>query len=130
MNKENTQKLLTDFPELYSAQGGLFHYFGFQCGDGWFQIIYDLSIEITATAKQAGATSPVACQVKEKFGGLRFYVSAPGVDIESAMDKAYEKAWVTCEKCGAPGAIIHGRWSRVRCAPCDLEDQKDLIKGA
>lgn len=127
MNKENTQKLLADFPVLYCANG-LFHDFGFQCGDGWFQLIYELSNEITVIATETNSPLPVVSQVKEKFGELRFYCNKNTDGIKTALNKATRKSSVTCEKCGSQGKLILGRWSRVRCEPCDLEDQQDLIK--
>jgi len=69
MNKFYTQKLITDFPDLYS-----YYYdnstplvpivFGFECGDGWFDIIYSLSKKISKLDPNCKAL-----QVKEKFGG-------------------------------------------------------------
>ena len=55
--------------------------FGFECGDGWFQLIYDLSASIEDIALQLKNDGfpeerlPAVFQVKEKFGGLRFYVN-------------------------------------------------------
>lgn len=130
MNKENAQKLLNDFPGLYRPSDGFFNEYVFQCDDGWFQLIYDLSSEITAAAKnKVEVPFPMVMQVKEKFGGLRFYVNSNKLNIDAAIEKAEEKSLITCEKCGSPGKIRSGSWSRVRCEPCDLEDQKDLIKG-
>lgn len=47
MNQQFTQKLYKDFPLLYSDKNKPLSMslmgFGFECGDGWFQIIYDLS---------------------------------------------------------------------------------------
>ena len=73
MNKENTQKLLTDFPKLYEqyywSPQETSMYRGFDCGDGWFDLIYQLSKKLSAIYPNVRAV-----QVKEKFGGLRFYV--------------------------------------------------------
>lgn len=50
-------------------------YFGFDCGDGWFQLIYDLSAAIETIAQNMKDTGiseerlPSVFQVKEKFGG-------------------------------------------------------------
>ena len=58
---------------------------------------------------------PVAVQVKEKFGGLRFYVQA-------ATDKHYQfisfaevMSYRTCEECGAPGKTYTDGWHRTMC---------------
>jgi len=58
---------------------------------------------------------PVAVQVKEKFGGLRFYVQA-------ATDKHYQfisfaevMSYRTCEDCGAPGKTYTDGWHTTLC---------------
>jgi hypothetical protein len=45
---------------------------GFQCGDEWFQLIDLTCTALMREAKVYGAPMPVATQVKEKFGSLRF----------------------------------------------------------
>jgi hypothetical protein len=103
MNKENTQKLMNDFPALYrgaiTKEGERFSCmsFGFSCGDGWFRLIYDLSVAIEQEAREAGLDPksedwPKALQVKEKLATLRFYcqTGTPDecVDKEWAIEKA------------------------------------------
>lgn len=45
---------------------------GFQCGDGWFWLIDLACAALMREAELYGAPMPVATQVKEKFGSLRF----------------------------------------------------------
>lgn len=45
----------------------------------------------------------VAIQVKEKFGGLRFYFSGGDDWIDGAVAMAESMSYRTCEVCGAPG---------------------------
>lgn len=50
--------------------------FGWECGDGWYPVLRDLSYDIEALNIQHFYNYGVyaeASQVKEKFGGLRFY---------------------------------------------------------
>lgn len=57
----------------------------------------------------------VASQVKEKFGGLRFYVEG-GDDVTSAMiDMAESLSVVTCEECGSPGRQRGAGWIVTLC---------------
>lgn len=57
----------------------------------------------------------VAVQVKEKFGGLRFYIDG-GDDIVYAMiGMAESMSVVTCETCGSPGRQRSGGWIRTLC---------------
>lgn len=66
--------LVSRYPSLYRDYGGDIRQtcmgWGFSCGDGWYYIIDDLSFKITQIDKDKRV---VADQVKEKFGGLRFY---------------------------------------------------------
>jgi hypothetical protein len=50
MNIENTQKLLTTYPFLYRE---LIEW-GFECGDGWFDLVWQLSAEIESAAYLEG----------------------------------------------------------------------------
>lgn len=117
MNKDLTELLWNSFPRLYrgrflSIQESLIP-FGFDCGDGWFQIIWDLSVELDKLGCQA-------TQVKEKYGGLRFYYGNPPNVSYTITDKlvteAEKKAAVTCEITGKPGRLVsHHGWYMVRC---------------
>lgn len=69
MNVKNTKKLYNDFPKLYkghkkSIRESLMP-FGFMCEDGWFDLIYNLSKEITKLDPKGEVE---AVEVKEKFG--------------------------------------------------------------
>ena len=74
-------------------------------------------------------------QVKEKFGGLRFY-TARAHDQETAdtLDKmcreAEEAAEKTCEFCGAPGHPREGGWIKTLCNACDAKREQDYIAAA
>lgn len=113
MNKENTEKLFEDFPKLYGQDNDLeYHdgmHWGFECGDGWFDLIYELSEQLS---KISGAQ---ATQVKEKFGTLRFYMYGHSDKIRAFIDKAEVKSANTCDVCGLPGKLRGDGWLRVRC---------------
>ena len=47
---------------------------GCDCGDGWLNLIDDLCEKLQSQTDKHGAPQLEALQVKEKFGGLRFYV--------------------------------------------------------
>jgi len=129
MEKELDKKLCADFPNLYRQRvlpmSETCMCWGFP-GDGWFDIIYRLSAALEKL--DAGI---VAVQVKEKFGGLRFYVK--GVR-QSAMEEAHRLIGVaegeaarTCEACGKPGEIRFGGWTKVRCDEC--QERYDAKRG-
>jgi hypothetical protein len=58
---------------------------------------------------------PTAVQVKEKFGGLRFYTNG-ATDIQDAYITFAEMISVrTCEVCGKPGKRTSDGWIRTLC---------------
>jgi hypothetical protein len=58
---------------------------------------------------------PVAVQVKEKFGGLRFYVQAATDKHWSYINFAESMSYRTCEECGAPGKTYTDGWHTTLC---------------
>jgi len=58
---------------------------------------------------------PVAVQVKEKFGGLRFYVQAATDKHYSYISFAESMSYRTCESCGADGKTYTDGWHTTLC---------------
>jgi hypothetical protein len=120
MTEENTKKLMElgkDFihpdPEL---QKNLMA-FGFECGDGWFNLLYQLIEDIKKTNPPEGFE---IFQVKEKFGGLRFYTDGSTYEIENLIETAENKSVTICERCGADAETkkIKG-WYTTICEDCE-----------
>jgi len=126
---------------------------GFECGDGWYNIIDILCGLLTSDYRQAksryesikdkvdqpqweGSKNiitqekidetkakldeetlkvPVAVQVKEKFGGLRFYVNGATDKHWSYINFAESMSYRTCEDCGAPGKTYTDGWHTTLC---------------
>lgn len=89
---------------------------GFSCEDGWFDLIDRLCADIQAAVAK-GATQPVAAQVKEKLGELRFYVDGRADPaIRALIDEASECSGKVCEVCGRPGRLmLDGGWVHAAC---------------
>lgn len=84
----------------------------FDCGDGWFRILWDLGKDLEPIR---GVTAE---QVKEKFGGLRFYVN-DDEQAGPAIRTAETRSLRTCEQCGSPGSqSTTGGWIRTLCTKC------------
>lgn len=60
-------------------------------------------------------------QIKEKFGGLRFYYDGGDDHIQGLVDMAEVWASSTCEMCGKPGQSRHGGWIKTLCDEHDAE---------
>ena len=57
----------------------------------------------------------VAAQVKEKFGGLRFYVNGANEEHYNYISFAENMSYRTCEKCGNPGKLYTNGWHTTLC---------------
>lgn len=79
MKKELTEQLFNIAPVLYAGRhqpiSKNLMKFGFECGDGWFRPLEELSYDLEAVnfMMRPKGISVKATQVKEKFGTLRFY---------------------------------------------------------
>jgi hypothetical protein len=125
MRDELERTLFTEFPDLYwtHTQGHSFSLMcqGFSVGDGWYNILYRLSAKIKSIVSSMPGEDPkkyYASQVKEKFGGLRFYMHNYTVEIEEAIREAEEEAARTCETCGNPGTLNEEGWLTTLCGEC------------
>lgn len=74
---------------------------------------------------------PVASQVKEKFGGLRFYVNGATEKHWNYISFAESMSYRICEVCGSPGKVHTNGWHRTLCdihaemEGRDLEEESD-----
>lgn len=69
---------------------------------------------------------PIAIQVKEKYGGLRFYVNRATVEHYNYIAFAGRMSYHTCEECGAPGKLYIDGWHRTLCnIHAEMEDRED-----
>lgn len=82
--------------------------------------------------KDAEAELPVASQVKEKFGGLRFYVDGGTKKHYAYISFAEAMSYTICEECGATQNVHQTTgWVRTICVPCaeknNLMDRLDTL---
>ena len=76
-------------------------------GPGWHSIVRPL-------VEYAQAHDLNIVQVKEKFGGLRFY-SAVDATLSAMVEVAEAQSVKTCEECGNPGKPRGGGWIKTLC---------------
>lgn len=92
--------------------------FGFAHGDGWFDLVWRLCerLEPVVAASQAELEGPFqVLQVKEKFGGLRFYPNYENESISTLIASAELESTQTCEVCGKPGKSRGTGWITTIC---------------
>ena len=93
----------TDRPPIISR-----HFFS--VSDGWLGIIKRLIEDLI----ELGWNKEI-CQVKEKFGGLRFYINNGSEDIFRRIRLAEDASYITCEKCGELGQLRGDGWISTLC---------------
>jgi len=139
---EFEKRITEKYPKLFSRPVG-----GFAISEGWWPIIESLCANIQGHIDHVikyrdillkdnpykhKISDPIdqatVSQIKEKFGGLRFYYEG-GDDIVDGMVRMAE-AWAdhSCEACGAPGNRDGSSgWIRTLCpthrAEADIQNQ-------
>lgn len=117
MEKELQEKIKNDFPDLCSEDKIPSAFvFGFMVGNGWFDLIYNLCKDISMIAPETKIA-----QVKEKFGGLRFYIYSGTDEVYKLIDKAEKESFTFCERCGKKGRLRGGSWLKTLCDDCNNE---------
>lgn len=85
-------------------------------GKGWHPLLWALCEELAGMGLPEGFR---VVQVKEKFGGLRFYVSGATREIRDVIDRAEACSYTVCERCGEPGTVRSNRsWILTLCDAC------------
>ena len=109
------QRMKEKYPKMFSQPYG-----GFAVGSGWWPIIESLCSNIQHYINWKNRESEVVPQVvvgqiKEKFGGLRFYYDGGDDRIHGMVSMAESWADRSCEECGNPGKSRRGSWIKTLC---------------
>lgn len=135
MRKELDDKLVTAFPNLYrnrhKSMMETCMCWGFDCDEGWFQIIWDLSEALEKEILKQPEDKRIYCsasQVKEKFGYLHFYIASGTDEMYRLINEAEQKSEVTCETCGAPGKTRGQGWYYTACEECEEKRETEREK--
>lgn len=114
------------FPAMFTGAYG-----GFAVGKGWWHIIETLCANIQshidwANRKEQVVPQVVVAQVKEKFGGLRFYYDGGDDNVHGMVRLAEAWADSSCETCGDKGKRRSGGWIRTLCDVHELDRQEKM----
>ena len=133
MNQDLEKKLVERWPSWFNIHGDIRHTvmpFGFECGDGWFVILWELCERIEPLIKKAEAEHGALAgshpdwypwhfevvQVKEKYPSLRFYTNGHPDAVDEHISWAEQQSCKTCEECGQPGIPEYrGGYYRTLC---------------
>lgn len=116
--RENRPKVEPKWPyELY----------GVECDKGWKDLYQPVLDYVTEYNKDKDGENKIEVhQVKEKFGGLRIYLSKYTPEIRKMIDEAEEKSYNTCEICGKhiKKPIVENHWIYPMCRNCFRKDEE------
>lgn len=128
MKQEFDEYLVKTYPEIFRDRHGdpmkTLMCFGFGCGDGWFDLIDTMCKAIQnhinfLRSNNKEIEQVVAAQVKEKFGGLRFYYEGGDDYVRGVVDLASHLSEKTCETCGSTTNIGKtSGWIKIMCEDC------------
>lgn len=128
MRKELDDLLCKRYPAIFAERNLPMQQtcmcWGFDHDDGWFALIDCLCHTIqNHLAQNLNVPQVVAEQVKEKFGGLRFYFKGGDAFTEGAVCLAEALSYRTCEVCGATVDVgqTHKGWVYTRCRTCSTK---------
>jgi hypothetical protein len=119
MSPDLTQKLLDKYPKLFSNQ----QFWGFECGDGWYDILDHLCGAIAEYTYNSDDL--YVDQIKEKFGRLRFYLSREDDVIHGMVSMAEYMSGQICETCGERGTMSTKGWM---VTLCDLHHEARIAR--
>jgi hypothetical protein len=104
------KELEEKYPKMFEHKYG-----GIATGPGWWPLVESLCQLIQQHCDHNECPQVVIEQVKEKFGGLRFYYQGGDEFIHGAVWLAESMSVQMCEECGAPGTRGGSGWVTTLC---------------
>lgn len=106
------EQLMLEYPDVFQGGGD---YPGVL--DGW---IREILFPLCAKLRELGIGPEFHVdQIKEKFGGLRFYASCETDEQYEAICAAERESYTVCELCGSRENVSSkGGWVKTFCEPC------------
>lgn len=119
------QKLKDKYPKLFENS------YGGSLGDGWNTLIDALCSHLQFNTDKNNYPQVRVTQLKEKFGGMRFYVEIDGgtseqcAAIHSVIHFAESYSYRVCETCGTTKNVgLTTGWLLTICKKCFNKEKK------
>jgi hypothetical protein len=111
------ETMKAEFPKMFDGRSLI----SFGVPEGWIPLVSLLFEYIQFHCDNSDCPQVVVKQVKEKFGGLRVYVSGGDAFIQGMITMAEGVSELTCLFCGHPGVHRPGLWIHTACDRCEEE---------
>src|SRR5579885_1144893 len=126
MSDDKYEQLIKDYPRTLSKVQ-----YGISCREGWFVLLRGICALIEYEIERLPVElqeQVYAVQIKQKFGGLRFYMEHSTPKIDGAIALAEELSNNTCEVCGSTNAGHKqvGGWIGTLCDEHHKTEQEAL----
>lgn len=123
MNPKLTKKLFERYPKIFNQKDQSIKRtamcLGIDCDDGWYMLIDKLCKCIQFHVDKNSHPQLEAVQVKEKFGGLRFYTNNADEYLAGHIDFAESMSMEICEICGSTKGVGQTvGWIKTICTKC------------
>jgi hypothetical protein len=126
-------ELITKYPKIFNPTIGQPYGMNWQVPDAWIPVIDILCGAIQKhidtfsrwSKEKEDWVKPqqVTCvQMKEKFGGLRFYINGGDEQVEGMISMAEHMCYNMCQHCGTRENLgVTGGWITICCKSCSEE---------
>ena len=147
MKKELQEKLFSKYPKLFRQKDltpqETAMCWGIGCGDGWYDLLdelcgeiqnhcaninRDIKYKLENSKSDEFVEEPItftceATQVKEKFGGLRFYTFGGDAFIDGAISLAESMSYRICSSCGNKKDTVVSDRGGIRAVCLNCQDK-------
>jgi hypothetical protein len=126
MDSQKTSELYEKFPHLYRERSAPLESsgmgWGFQCEDGWYKIIYDMSKKIQKLSGEGEFAPAISLVSKHEDGTLYVAVSNITPPVADIVTRATEQSRLTCELCSYSPAFLRAEANNleghIACGRC------------
>jgi len=123
MNLKLQEKLFEKYPKIFIEKDFPIEQsrmaWGIGCADGWYWLLDKLCAWLQSRANLEKRPVVTATQVKEKYGGLRFYYYGATEFEEGVIDFVEELSYEICEECGSTKNVVQTKgWIKTLCLSC------------
>ena len=110
MDSQKTNELYEKFPHLYRERTAPLESshmaWGFQCENGWYKIIYEMSKKIDKISTEGEHAPAISLVSRHEDGTLYVAVSNITPPVADIITRATEQSRLTCEFCAYTPAFL------------------------
>ena len=123
MKKELEQQLYEKYPKKFADKDKNMQEscmcWGIECPDSWYWLLSQFCGSIQSFIDSNKKPQVVATQVKEKYGGLRFYYNGGDDYVAGMIWFAEDLSYSICADCGSTEEVTPTKgWIRYLCKEC------------